>query len=101
MSAKSYRRGVHRYTRHTCDACGVKVVVRGIMIPPGWQALGLLGIDDVVICTECVTEFAEVAATWVLQQQERFPRGRDALGREATRTAAELASIGDAEQASA
>lgn len=78
MSARSYRKGVHRYTEHTCDGCGATAKVRGTVLPPHWRSLEMFSDEDSVICLECIIELSEMVELWKAEQQARFPKGRAA-----------------------
>jgi hypothetical protein len=67
---QTFRRGPIRTVVHSCDICGREVQLRSAQVPAGWVDLGILGLDGVVGCTECVGELAEVVAAWVLERRK-------------------------------
>lgn len=70
MATKTFMRGVHRCSRHTCDVCGMQVTVKGIKPPPGWTDLGVIGVQGILCCIDCGTDVAEHVAEWLLQRAE-------------------------------
>jgi hypothetical protein len=73
MSQENYRRGSLRYSRHTCDACGLVEKAKGIMLPTGWLDLGAFGIEGMAICPKCRAGLSEAVAGWVLRRRKGYP----------------------------